>query len=44
MRWDRGKRTGYYEDVKKRRGEAAAQELIKEVKQQWNSSQQQSLL
>lgn len=44
MRWDRIKRTEYYADVKKRRGEAALKELIEEVKKQWSSSQQQSLL
>lgn len=44
MGWDRFKRTEYYADVKKRRGEAALKELIEEVKKQWNSSQQQSLL
>ena len=29
MRWDRIKRTEYYADVKKRRGEAAAQDSIR---------------
>lgn len=44
MRWPGQKRAEYYADVKKRRGDAAAQELIKEVKKQWTNSQQQSLL
>lgn len=44
MRWDRYKRTGYYADVKKRRGEAALKTLIEEVKNQWNISQQQPSL
>ena len=44
MRWSREKRAEYYADVKKRRGEAAAQQLIKEVKEQWTISQQQPSL
>lgn len=44
MRWDRFKRTEYYADVKKRRGETALKELIEEVKKQWNANQQPSLL
>ena len=44
MRWDRVKRSDYYADVKKRRGEVALKELIEEVKKQWNVSQQPSLL
>ena len=40
MRWDRIKRTEYYADVKKRRGEAAAKDLIMEVKQQWLREQE----
>lgn len=44
MRWDRYKRTEYYADVKKRRGEAALKTLIEEVKNQWNISQQQPSL
>lgn len=39
MRWSREKRAEYYADVKKRRGEAAAQELIKNVREQWQKSQ-----
>jgi hypothetical protein len=44
MRWSREKRAEYYADVKKRRGEAAAQQLIKEVKEQWTISQRQPSL
>jgi hypothetical protein len=44
MRWEREKRTAYYADVKKRRGEAEAQELIKEAKVQWIISQRQPSL
>ena len=44
MRWDRFKRTEYYADVKKRRGETALKELIEDVKKQWNANQQPSLL
>ncbi|OQA32199.1 MAG: hypothetical protein BWY57_02136 [Betaproteobacteria bacterium ADurb.Bin341] len=44
MSWDRVKRSEYYADVKKRRGEAAVQELIEEVKKQWNANQQPFLL
>lgn len=40
MRWSREKRTEYYANVKKRRGDAAAQELIREVRKQWNISHQ----
>lgn len=43
MRWDRLTRLAYYADVKKKRGEAAAQELITETKRQWNTSQQSLL-
>ena len=39
MRWSREKRAEYYGDVMKRRGEAAAQELIKNVREQWQKSQ-----
>lgn len=35
-------RIAYHADVKKKRGEAAAQQLIKDVREQWNK--QQSLL
>ncbi len=38
MRWDRITRLGYYADVKKKRGEAAAQELSKTVREQWEIS------
>jgi len=41
MQWDRESRTAYYADVRKKRGEAAAQDLLTEVKRQWNISQQQ---
>ena len=40
MLWSREQRTEYYADVKKRRGEAAAQDLIMEVKQQWLREQE----
>jgi hypothetical protein len=43
MRWDRITRLGYYADVKKKRGEAAAQQLIEETKRQWNVTQQSLL-
>jgi hypothetical protein len=43
MRWDRVTRLAYYADVKKKRGEAAAQQLIEETKQQWNATQQSLL-
>jgi hypothetical protein len=43
MRWDRETRLSYYADVKKKRGEAAAQELIREVKNQWDTSKQQPI-
>jgi hypothetical protein len=43
MRWERITRLGYYADVKKKRGEAAAQQLIEETKKQWNTSQQSLL-
>lgn len=39
MLWSREKRAEYYADVKKRRGEAAAQQLIKNVREQWQKSQ-----
>ena len=44
MRWSREKRTEYYSDVKKRRGDAALKELIEEVKKQWTISQRQPSL
>jgi len=44
LQWGREKRAGYYADVKKCRGEDAAQELIREVKQQWEISQRQPSL
>lgn len=44
LRWSREKRTEHYAGVKKQRGEEAAQELIKEVKQQWAISQRQPSL
>jgi hypothetical protein len=43
MRWDRLTRLAYYADVKKKRGQAAAQHLIEETKKQWNTSQQSPL-
>lgn len=43
MRWERITRLGYYADVKKKRGEAATQQLIEETKKQWNTSQQSLL-
>lgn len=43
MRWDRITRLAYYADVKKKRGDAAAQKLIEETKQQWNATQQSLL-
>lgn len=39
LRWPREKRTEYYADVKKRRGDAAAQELIRTVRAEWEKSQ-----
>lgn len=39
MRWPQAKRAEFYADVKKRRGEAAAKELIEEVKKQWAAKQ-----
>lgn len=47
MRWPREKRVEYYANVKKCRGETAAQELINNVREQWGKWQnqrQQSLL
>ena len=44
MLWSREKRTEYYADVKKRRGEAAAKDLVTEVKRQWHISQRQPSL
>ena len=41
MQWDRESRTAYYTEVKKSRGEAAAKDLVTEVKRQWHISQQQ---
>lgn len=41
MRWDRLTRLAYYADVKKKRGAAAVQELIEEVKNQWRSQEQE---
>jgi hypothetical protein len=43
MRWDRLTRLAYYAEVKKKRGEAATQQLIEETKRQWNTSQQSLL-
>lgn len=43
MRWDRLTRLAYYADVKKKRGQAAVQQLIEETKLQWNTSQQSLL-
>jgi hypothetical protein len=39
MRWPQAKRAEFYADVKKRRGEAAAKDLIEEVKKQWAAKQ-----
>ena len=44
LRWSREKRAEYYADVKKRRGEAAAKDLVTEVKRQWHISQRQPSL
>jgi hypothetical protein len=44
MRWSREKRAEYYAEVKKHRGETALKDLIEEVKKQWKTSQQPSLL
>lgn len=44
MQWDRESRTAYYAEVKKIRGEAAAKDLVTEVKRQWHISQQQPSL
>jgi hypothetical protein len=41
--WDRVTRLAYYADVKKKRGEAAAQQLIEETRRQWNATQQSLL-
>ena len=43
MRWDKPTRLAYYADVKKKRGAAAAQQLIEETKRQWNATQQSLL-
>lgn len=43
MRWDRITRLAYYADVKRQRGEAAAQQLIEETQKQWKTSQQSLL-
>lgn len=43
MRWDRVTRLAYYADVKRKRGDAAAQQLIEETKRQWNATQQSLL-
>jgi hypothetical protein len=39
MLWDKPTRLAYYADVKKKRGEAAAQQLIEETKRQWRSQE-----
>ena len=44
MQWDLESRTAYYTEVKKSRGEAAAKDLVTEVKRQWHISQQQPSL
>lgn len=44
MRWPGEKRTEYYANVKKQRGEPATQELIREVNQQWTISQRKRSL
>lgn len=43
MVWSKERRTVYYAGVKAKRGEAAAQALIAQVKRQWNTSQQSLL-
>ncbi len=43
MRWDKERRNAYFSDVKKKRGTAAAKELIGEVNRQWKTSQQSLL-
>ena len=43
MRWDKERRNAYFLDVKKKRGTAAAKELIGEVNRQWKTSQQSLL-
>lgn len=43
MCWDKPTRLAYYADVKKKRGDTAAQQLIEETKKQWNTSQQSLL-
>lgn len=43
LQWDRITRLAYYADVKKKRGEPAAQRLIEETKKQWTTSQQSLL-
>lgn len=40
MQWDRESRTAYYTEVKKSRGEAAAKDLVTEVKRQWLRQQE----
>ena len=41
MQLDRESRTAYYAEARKKRGDAAAQDLVTEVKRQWHISQQQ---
>lgn len=40
MRWDKERRTAYFQGVKKQRGKVAAKELIGEVNQQWLREQE----
>ena len=44
MGWPEYQRKDFYSLVKKARGEAAMRDLIEEVKNQWNISQQQPSL
>jgi hypothetical protein len=38
MRWQKEKRTAYYAMVRKHRGDQAAQELVDNVRTEWNLS------
>lgn len=37
LKWDRERRLAYYGQVKAKRGEAAMQRLVDEVKRQWQA-------
>lgn len=39
MQWPKPERLAYYADVKKKRGETAAQQLIEKVREEWGNSQ-----